>query len=313
MTQISRLVFFPQKNTGSFISSGRIKSTLISVVIPVKDNQRGISLYLDYFFKTQVPKNYPREIIIVDNDSNAPIEIESRFYTFGLPIRIVVCKKPGPAAARNAGVKIASGDWILFNDSDCIPTSSLIIGYLKSDNGSLGYAVNVKSFGDDRLSRYYESQEILVPMKIYNQSGLFIPQYLITANALVWKLAFEEINGFNEEIDLAGGEDIDLGLRLSLLGELSYALDSVALHDFSDGWRGFKTRFIRYGRGNRIVGSLWDADLSPKVFRANKRTIFNEVAAKLQFIFLSIGYFQERRKNVRNLLKTEVQTGTSVF
>jgi glycosyltransferase involved in cell wall biosynthesis len=294
MTQISRLVFFTKKNTGKAKSSDRIKTTNISVVIPVKDNQKGINQYLEYFFKTQIPERYPKEIIIVDNNSTLPIVVDHRFLSNNLPIKVLHCKKPGPGAARNAGVKLAEGDWILFNDSDCLPTLSTVTGYLQSDNGSVGYAGNVKSFGNDKLSAYYESQEILVPAKIYNDKGVFTPQYLITANALVWKKAFEEVKGFNETMDLAGGEDIDLGLRLSEIGELSYCFDSIVLHDFSDGWSGFRKRFVRYGRGNRVVARIWKADLRPRPFRANEKTIFNAVAAKLQFVFLAIGYFQER-------------------
>ncbi|MDI1355111.1 MAG: glycosyltransferase [bacterium] len=294
MTKISRLVFFTKKNTGKAKSSDRIDTTSISVVIPVKDNQKGINQYLEYFFKTQIPEHYPKEIIIVDNDSVIPIEVEQRFRSNNLLIKVLDCKKPGPGAARNAGVKAAEGDWILFNDSDCLPTSSTVSGYLKSENGSVGYAGNVKSFGNDKLSAYYESQEILVPAKIYNNKGVFTPQYIITANALVWKKAFEDIGGFNETMDLAGGEDIDLGLRLSEIGDLSYCFESIVLHDFSDGWAGFRKRFIRYGRGNRIVARIWEADLTPRLFRANKKTLFNVVAAKLQFLFLAIGYFQER-------------------
>lgn len=291
MTLISRLVFFSKKKTLSK-SSDRIKTTNISVVIPVKDNQQGINKYLEQFFKTHSRSNFPREIIIVDNNSSPPIVVSPQFQDRGIDIRLLECKKPGPGAARNLGVNIASGSWILFNDSDCIPTPSTISGYTQACNYSVAYAGNVKSLSRDRLSKYYESQEILVPLKIVNEDGDFVPQYLITANSLVWKDALIEAGGFNENIRLAGGEDVDLGLRLSQIGKLSYAFNSIVHHNFNDGWRGFSKRFIRYGKGNRIVAELWDADLKPKLFRPNKKTPFNEVAAKLQYIFLLIGYLK---------------------
>lgn len=297
MTQISRLVFFPRKNIGKAQSSDVIEMRQISIVIPVKDNQNGINQYLDHFFKTQKTIDYPCEIIIVDNNSAVPITIEHEYLGFGLTIKLISCKTPGPAAARNAGVKIAFGDWILFNDSDCVPTGSILNGYLKSHNGSIGYAGNVKALRNDKLSRYYDSQEILIPPKVYNSVGVFEPQYLITANTLVWKKAFQDVNGFNESIALAGGEDVDFGVRLSQIGKLAYAFDSIALHDFGDGWIGFRKRFIRYGRGNRIVEQIWNTDLRPKLFKANNRTIFNRVAAKLQFLYLSIGYLLEKRSS----------------
>lgn len=291
MTLISRLVFFSQKKTLSK-SSDRIKTTNISVVIPVKDNQQGINKYLEQFFKTHSPSHFPKEIIIVDNNSSPSIVVSPYFKDQGLKIHLLVCKKPGPGAARNLGVKKSSGSWILFNDSDCIPTGTMISGYVDACNNSVAYAGNVKSLANDRLSRYYESQEILVPLKVVDKGGEFIPQYLITANSLVWRDALIEAGGFNEKIKLAGGEDVDLGLRLSEIGKLSYAFNSIVHHDFNDGWRGFSKRFIRYGKGNRIVAELWGADLKPRPFRPNKKTLFNEIAAKLQYIFLLVGYLK---------------------
>lgn len=294
MTLISRLVFFNHKKTLSK-SSARIKTTEISIVVPVKDNQQGINNYLENFLRTHLPEDYPKELILVDNNSSPPLVIDERYHSENLKIKLLRCEKPGPAAARNLGAKHALGEWILFNDSDCIPTNCLLSGYLQSDNLSIAYAGNVKSVGTDRLSRYYETQEILLPLKTYNYKGEFVPQYLITANALIWRDAFIEVNGFNENIHLAGGEDVDLGLRLSQVGDLAYAFESVVLHDFNDGWKGFYKRFKRYGEGNKIVARLWQTNLRPRIFRPNKRTLFNEFAAKLQYVFLLIGYLKSTK------------------
>lgn len=289
MTLISRLVFLSNKKNSVQHSSGRIKIAEISIVLPVKDNQKGVDLYLDTFFLTHQSESFPKELIIVDNNSSPPIHIKDRHLKSGI-IRLLLCRKPGPAAARNFGAMNAIGQWLLFNDSDCLPTPSLLAGYLNADNGSVAYAGNIKSLGRGRLSKYYESQEILIPLKVYTDNGRFAPQYLITANSLVWKQAFIDANGFNENIKIAGGEDIDLGLRLAEIGHLTYAFESVVLHDFSDGIKGFVKRFIRYGQGNRIVEELWQTNMRPKPFRPNSSTLYNKMASKLQYALLLIGY-----------------------
>ncbi|WP_299113019.1 glycosyltransferase [uncultured Winogradskyella sp.] len=295
MTLISRFVFSTKEKTEKK-SPERIKTNDISIVIPVKNNQIGINNYLKNFFKTHTEQDYPREIIIVDNNSSPEILVNSKFLKFSLPINVIKCKKIGPASARNKGVKIAKGKWILFNDSDCIPTQSLLKGYLKSDNKSVAYAGNIKPLKNNSLSKYYESQEILIPLKTYNANGDFVPQYLITANALIWKQAFQDIGGFNEKITIAGGEDVDLGLRLSEIGNLSYAFESIAIHDFSDGIIGFYKRFKRYGIGNRLVQELWQTDLKPTLFRPNERTLANEFFAKFQYFSLIKGYKKEDKR-----------------
>jgi len=295
MTLISRLVFFKNKKKTLSKSSDRIRVDEVSIIVPVKDNQKGVDNYLDNFFVTHQYDNFPKEIIIVDNNSKPAIQICRRHLASGL-VKLLSCKTLGPAAARNFGALNSSGQWILFNDSDCIPTNSFLTGYVKADNGSIAYAGNIHSVGNDRLSKYYESQEILIPLKTYNDKGEFVPQYLITANTLVWRQAFIEINGFNENIKIAGGEDVDFGLRLSQVGHLSYAFGSILLHDFSDGIVGFYKRFKRYGQGNRIVEHLWQTDMKPRPFRPNKRTLTNEVFAKLQYIFLLYGYLKANRE-----------------
>ena len=295
MTLISRLVFFKDKKTPKK-SSERIKTDEISIVIPVKDNQKGIDTYLQQFFETHNQDRLPKEIVIVDNNSTPSITIREDFQNKGIEVKLIKCLKPGPAAARNKGANIATGNWLLFNDSDCIPTQSLLTGYKNADNLSVAYAGNIKALGKGSLSRYYESQEILIPLKTYDERGQFVPQYLITANSLIWKPAFDQINGFNEKIGIAGGEDVDFGLRISEIGTLSYAFDSIAIHNFSDGLLGFIKRFNRYGQGNRLVEELWKTDLKPKLFRPNKRSLLNELYAKFQYLILTIGYLKQERK-----------------
>lgn len=293
MTLISRLVFFPKKNTPKK-SSEKIIATEISVVIPVKNNQKGIDNFLDTFFKTHSGNDFPKEIIIVCNNSNPKTKIKPEFLRTGLNIKLLECSKVGPASARNTGAKNSSGKWLLFIDSDCIPSKTLISGYLCEKMGAVAYAGNVKSLGDDRLSRYYESQEILIPLKTYNEMQEFVPQYLITANCIIWKKAFDEVGGFNESITLAGGEDVDLGLRLSQIGELCYAFNSVVLHDFDDGIIGFWKRFKRYGEGNKIVEKLYGTNMKPQLFRPNEKSLINEIFAKLQWLALTVGYLKNK-------------------
>jgi len=292
MTRISRFVFFAgvAKKTGEIKSSDPVVTNEISLVVPVKDNQQGVNTYIQRFFATHKIPDYPKEIIFVDNNSAVPLVIAQEFFDRELPIVLVQCRKPGPAAARNRGVEHAKGKWILFNDSDCLPTSGLLKGYVIASNGSVAYAGNVKALGKGKLSQYYESQEILVPLKTRNEQGVFVPQYLITANALVWKETFMEVGGFNEDFPFAAGEDVDLGLRLSQIGNLSYAFESVVEHNFSDSWREFYKRFIRYGKGNKILAKKWNTNLSPRLFLPNKASPFNHLAAKIQYLCLWLGY-----------------------
>ncbi len=286
MTMISRLGYKPIKKKAR-VSNVLCDTKDITIIIPVKDNQFGIDLFLNTFFKTHSENSYPKEIIIVDNNSNPSIQINT---IFPIPVRLIKCATIGPAAARNCGVKHSQTEWILFTDSDCIPTDTLLTGYISVQNGSIGYAGNIRSFGNDIISRYYEQQEILLPPKVYENNYTPRPDYLITANCLVWRPAFDEVGGFNEKILIAGGEDIDLGFKLLNIGQLSYAFDSIANHNFGGGLRDFRERFIRYGYGNKIIGELYNLNLKPRIFKPNHSTFVNYLLAFMQYLWLSIGY-----------------------
>ena len=258
----------------------------ISIVIPVRNNQNGINRFLTSFFDTQDRKYYPKEIIIVDNNDRPNTKIDTQFIGRGINIRVFHCMTKGPGNARNVGWKRAKGEWIFFTDSDCVATESLISGFLRSDNGSIGYAGNVKSIHKGPISAYYEAQKILIPL----QNEFDEPEYLITANALVYRKALECINGFNPRIRIAAGEDVDLGIRLRAYGRLTYCSNAIVRHDFVESINDFKKRFTRYGKGNRIVGAIYGINMLPKPFQPYVINPMNKYLSALQYHCLKTGY-----------------------
>jgi len=275
-----------------------IKAKDISIIIPVKNNQKGIDEFLSQFFSEHKLECFPVEVIIVDNNSTKPIKIQEPFKEYGLNIRLLTCVKPGPAAARNKGADYAQGEWLLFVDSDCVPTSTFISGYLSAEhNGSvkeqspIGYQGAVGAVGGDAISNYYVCQQIHRPPEVPDTQGRSIPKCLVSANILILKQKFQQVSGFNDDFIFVGGEDIDFGLRLAKLGPLKYAPDALVLHRFDDGLFGFIRRFFAYGKGNRCVIEYHKISLLPLPFRAkNKAVMANHLLAVLQWLCLLAGY-----------------------
>jgi len=278
----------------------RIEICKISIVIPVKNNQEGIDDFFDSFYKTHTTEYFPKEIIIVDNNSQPAISIKDIFNNRGINITLTTCHKPGPAAARNFGAKKAKGDWLLFVDSDCIATAHMVTGYLMVKSNAIGYQGYVGTIGHDYLSQYYLSQAIHQPPHTVDAKGVRIPKYLVSANIMIEKESFSMVGGFNEDY-IFGGEDIDLGLRLSKVGSLEYASESKVLHTFDDGLKGFVRRYIAYGKGNRLVERYHDIHLIPLPFTAKKKVIIiNHFLSILQWLCLLIGYLQMHKKLKNN-------------
>jgi glycosyltransferase involved in cell wall biosynthesis len=282
-----RLGYRPKKKMQ--LIAPRIKaSNKISIVIPVKDNQRGIDRFFATFFKTQESDSLPLEILIVC-DEGSSVHLHGNWQSHAIDVRVLYSDDIGPAAARNVGWRSAKGEWILFTDSDCVPAPRWLKGYVEASNGSIGYAGTVLSYGQDFISRYYESQGILMP-SMNDDTGVPSPEYLVTANALVWKKALKKIGGFNEMIKIAAGEDIDLSFRLREIGDLSFAAKSLVFHNFDDGLVGFVKRFRRYGRANRLLGEMYSLDMKPRGFKPQRKSLSNSALVYVQYLSMLWGY-----------------------
>ena len=259
----------------------------VSIIIPVKDNQSGINNFLRAFGACIKHEIAPREIIIVDNNSSIPIYILDEFLKFTTKIVLISCEKPGPGCARNAGCSVATGEWFLFTDSDCVPTGTLVAGYNSAMNGAVAYAGSVLALKSDTLSSYYMSEGAFIPP----QDSRGNPRHFVTANALVWRRAFEAVGGFDELFtNQAAAEDVDLAYRLRQVGILASAPASQVMHDFG-GWRKFVRRFIWYGRGNRRLEARYGYKMPPRPFVPHHKTIFNWLCSILHFLLMAIGYW----------------------
>jgi hypothetical protein len=264
----------------------------ISLVVPVHNNRQGTQRLLAACLEVFSPHRCPKEIIIVDSLSSPPLTVP-RFASWGLPLQMLACPRPGAAAARNLGARTATGEWILFLDSDCLPTPTLIEGYERAMNGAVAYAGVVRAARGDPLSRFYDTQGIFSPPPMWHQ-GRERPAYLITANALVWRQALAQVGGFDERFADAGGEDVDLGLRLWRIGPLAYAPQAQVLHATEPHLSAFVRRFVRYGRANRLLSTRYQVGLSPRRFAPQRHSLPDRVLADLQFFALWWGYMTTR-------------------
>jgi glycosyltransferase involved in cell wall biosynthesis len=91
-----------------------MKNPKVSVIIPVYNSEKTLSLCLESFI-IQTYKNY--ELIVIDNNStDRSKEIIKRYKN----VKYVFEKKQGRSTARNRGIIEAKGEIIAMTDSDCI-------------------------------------------------------------------------------------------------------------------------------------------------------------------------------------------------
>ncbi len=91
-----------------------MSNRLVSVVIPCLNVANTIERLVESLRTQRLPEGVELEIVAVDNGSgDGTTELLKR-----LPVRVIEESKRGPAAARNAGVRGARGEIIVFLDAD---------------------------------------------------------------------------------------------------------------------------------------------------------------------------------------------------
>jgi succinoglycan biosynthesis protein ExoA len=98
-----------------------VTSATVSVIIPCRNEAEFIE---DLLTAVLAQELQPLETIVVDNGStDASIAVIEAFATRHpeMTLRVISCRRPGAAAAMNAGIKAATGEFIVRIDGHSIP------------------------------------------------------------------------------------------------------------------------------------------------------------------------------------------------
>lgn len=194
--------------------------TSVSIIIPVFNDQDGIERCLRCIpFEpfSQI------EVIVVDNGSCPPISLTS----FGNErIKSVVCEKPGSYSARNAGVRVSTGDVLVFIDADCWPES----GWLNNGLTALLSGAGQKIIGGPVSFVMTEKKSAVALYQIITgfdqEDNIHNKGFSVTANLFCTKEQFLCVGPFSE--DLFSGGDREWCWRAIKKGySLEYAKEAL--------------------------------------------------------------------------------------
>src|SRR5213594_2674164 len=206
----------------------------ISVVIPTKNRSALLAETIERVESQTVPKDH-YEVVIIDNnstdDTRAVLEQKARIYS---NFKFDFQKKPGAAATRNAGIRLATSDLILFIDDDVQAEPELVEAHLHCHSSNLNTSVIgavSMPWGDtsDPFLKYLRDHRILNP---YTPSkGPIDFSYYHTCNVSTPTQTLLDVGCFNESFKVYGMEDIELGYRLERAGcRMGFAPDARAVH-----------------------------------------------------------------------------------
>jgi len=237
----------------------------VSAIIPVFNGSATLREAIDSVLDQS---SHDLELIVVDDGStdSTPAVIDS----YGGQIRQMRQSNAGPAAARNAGVKKARGEYLAFLDADDRWLPEMLeraILMLDSDRDCVvayGNLVMVDSDGRS-LATYLIGDEYAHAPSMEEILRRMWP--IMPSAALIRRSAFDACGGFVEDFRGAGFEDAFLWLRLREQGHFAYIPEALATWRFSWYPRPLKVQPYRRDPDTfaRLVRQRYGVDPSPLV------------------------------------------------
>jgi len=184
----------------------------LSVIIPAHNAERHLNQCLSALMTCSHP---PFEIIVVDDGStDATRQVAERY-----PVKLLATERcSGPALARNVGAKAASGDILLFLDSDVCVQEDTIELLSRSFEADPELDAVIGSYDSAPRSQDFLSQYRNLMHFYVHQTGAQRASTFWSGCGAIRRDVFLAHSGFDEGFGRPAIEDIELGYRLHRAG-----------------------------------------------------------------------------------------------
>ena len=204
--------------------SNKANLPFISLIVPVKDEERVIGRLLDALLMLDYPKEKSEIIIVEDGSKDKTVEICQKYVD-----RHSSCIKlfhretsNGKPSALNYALKRAKGEILALFDADCIPRSDVLLRAVECFKEPSTAAVQGRTSSinaNENMLTHLISYEEAVAFRTYslgrNVLNLFV--YLIGSCCFLRKDVVEKLGGWNEN---SLCEDLEISVRLTKEGYL---------------------------------------------------------------------------------------------
>jgi GT2 family glycosyltransferase len=202
---------------------------LVSVIIPAYNSAEFMGETLDSVFAQTYT---PVEVIVINDGSRDTPELEQVLQRYATKnLRYLNQENQGAGAARNAGLRAATGDLIAFLDADDTWEPEFLeklMALLKRTESDLVFS-DARLFGDPKLDG-------LTFMQVEPSNGPVTPENLLsvavcvlTSTVLARKKPILDAGLF--DVSIRRGQDFDLWLKLAKAGaRMDYTREVLAAH-----------------------------------------------------------------------------------
>jgi len=218
-----------------------------NIIICTYNRAKSLRDTLEALMEQSLPDDVSAEVIVVDNncsdETKSVIEDFTR-HAKKIPIRYVFEIKQGISFARNAGIKSAKGDFIIFTDDDVIPEKgwcfNLCEAYKKNPDVDI-FGGPVRPLWEIKPARWLEDPELISYLALVDYGDQIIkksavtPNFLVGANFAFKKTVFDEIGNFDTRLGSVGcerylGDDTDMMKRAFEAGKRAMYIPNALVH-----------------------------------------------------------------------------------
>jgi len=244
----------------------------ISVQVPVKDPGPSFSVFLGSL-AAQAPVAGGWELVVADDGSREPVSSTWDLEAAGAD-RVVYLRIEGTGnrpAARNAALAASSAPVSFFADADLAYEPGVLAGHAAWHEGGEGILrgsrINAWSGGATPWQKWFDTRAGNL-----DPAGPMPWRHFVTGNASAPSSLVAGAGGFDPEIDRYGGEDTELGYRLSAAGVRFFRdpalrcrhLDEVTVRRHSEkmaeyGSSGLRRTLELHPEAAGLLGSGWVA------------------------------------------------------
>lgn len=215
-----------------------MKDIKVSIVVPVYNRADMLADVITALLQ----QTHPSEIVVVDDGSTDNTADVAKAY----PVRYVHQENRGPAAARNKGFQMSTGQVVAFTDSDCIARpdwiEKLLEGFAHDDNGVVAGSYDIAN--PVRLLPRLIHEEIKGRHAEFKTHIRAFGAY----NVAVKRNVFEDVGGFDESYRTASGEDNDLSYRILASGhQILFKPDALVFHYHTERFGKYLKEQYRHG------------------------------------------------------------------
>ncbi|MEH2206616.1 MAG: glycosyltransferase [Nostoc sp.] len=236
---------------------------MVSVVVPIYNGEADLPELINCLLSQTYPKDRV-EYLLVDNNSSDRTLAILKTSADNCPITIRPLSETqiqSSYAARNTGIRAATGEIMVFTDADCRPQpqwlNTLIQPFVNAEVVIVAGEI-VALPGTTLLEQHADRQETLSQKHTLNHS--FRP-YGQTANLAIRRIALEKVGLFRPYLTTGGDADICWRILGENIGRLEFAQNAIVQHRHRATLQELQSQWRRYGRSNRYLHELYGVDL----------------------------------------------------